>query len=347
MLSLHTVIKDNNKKLDQNTVLRLMDACEYELLDSIVAQYGEPRYIINDACLKFHDRKIYALPLSAIAQSELLEESVQDNSFQTVGCFNFMINKKLKNRNILLKLIEYFNLASTTYTWSGLERNFDMQETIAELNWLHSQGRSLNLSAEEYSAFFNELLSPCRLQDRFIKNPRQINEQFRMFNPEGVSWAWNHGLRDMFQNSAVSLITETVIDQKAAVVTEKTTFAFLSQTLPIWVGGYGHADAWARAGFDVFSDIIDHSYQYKETLIERCFHAVADNLKLLNDLEYVLNIREKCRGRLLENKQKMLNRTALIDYCWAEIQQWPEDLVPVAMNFFDGFLKSPNKKTWR
>ena len=80
--------------------------------------------------------------------------------------------------------------------------------------------------------------------------------------------------------SAVALISESADFQKASVFTEKTLYALMALNFPLFIGGYGHADQLTRMGFDVFDDIIDHSYQYKETLFERCYYAFYNNLEL-------------------------------------------------------------------
>ncbi len=53
-----------------------------------------------------------------------------DRSVDTVNCFNFSINKKSHDRFILLKLVQWFNLTSYQYTWSGSGNVMDMAPIV-------------------------------------------------------------------------------------------------------------------------------------------------------------------------------------------------------------------------
>ncbi|HNT71378.1 MAG TPA: hypothetical protein PKI83_06955, partial [Bacteroidales bacterium] len=59
-------------------------------------------------------------------------------------------------------------------------------------------------------------------------------------------------------------------------------------------------------GFDIFDDIIDHSYQYHNTLIERCYYAIADNLEILTNLQHSSKLRDAMQKRLNANRQKII-----------------------------------------
>lgn len=74
--------------------------------------------------------------------------------------------------------------------------------------------------------------------------------------------AWQNVLSQFYMNSTVSIITETIFWEKAVCLTEKYIMALYGFCFPIFCGGYGVADTLTRLGFDVFNDVIDHSYQY-------------------------------------------------------------------------------------
>ena len=111
----------------------------------------------------------------------------------------------------------------------------------------------------------------------------------------------------MFNNSAISLISESLSYQRAAIFTEKTLYSILGLTFPIWIGGAWHASELEKIGIDSFSDIIDHSYENCDTLIERCYRAFSDNFDLLNNKELASSLREECYPRLLKNRDFILN----------------------------------------
>lgn len=310
-------------KLDNTTILWINDTFDYNQLNLFLQNKGKPKYMVNDIAFCNHDLDIYSIPWWFSAWAEVLKNLPCTDSIESEYCFNFMVNKKLSNRQIMLKMIEYFDLHSDHYTWSGISKDFDMTDFINELNSLNTP---LEMNKTDYEIFFAKILSPCNIVPKVINCPgQQITNVSIQFSVGNVFWVWYNGLDKIFQKTAVSLISESVGFQKASVMTEKTIYSVLGLTFPIWIGGYGMADAWAKAGLDNFSDVVDHSYQYRDTLIERCYYAFRDNLPLLKDLSFAHNSRVKCHERLLKNREKLLNG-ALRKYCDNTIKNWPEDL---------------------
>jgi hypothetical protein len=322
-----------DQQFNDNTVLWISDTINYSNLDQLIAKFGNPRYIVNDNNFKHHDKSIYSLPLFLEKEIQLFKNLDFNDNIETKSCFNFIINKKTENRNLLLKLVEYFNLSTEYYTYSGLCMNTDMNRVIKELETLKDQNWP-PMSTEEYNNFKFILIGSCNIPSNIINFPGQVINQISITRYGGNQWTWLNGLDNIFQNTAVSLISESVEYQKVSCVTEKTGYSVLGLTFPIWVGGYGIADAWADAGLDTFDDIVDHSYQHKNTLIERCYHAVADNIKLLTDLNFVQARRTQCLARLIDNRKKILNGI-LTDYCYRAIQTWPTDLSSVVNPLID------------
>jgi hypothetical protein len=113
--------------------------------------------------------------------------------------------------------------------------------------------------------------------------------------------------------------------QKAAIFTEKTAYSVVGLTFPIWVGGYKQAQAFEKIGFDVFDDIVDHSYQHYDTLIERCYYAFEKNLRLLTDQTHTYNLRNQCMDRL-RNNFELLRNLQTQKFCKEQFDTWPEDL---------------------
>jgi len=105
----------------------------------------------------------------------------------------------------------------------------------------------------------------------------------------------------LFKHSAVSLITEPVYYEKGFMMTEKSIMPVYAGHFMIWVGGWRSADSAKDLGYDVFDDIIDHSYQYIENPTERCVEAVLLNMELLNDVRLQQELRKKMVDRLNQN----------------------------------------------
>jgi hypothetical protein len=111
------------------------------------------------------------------------------------------------------------------------------------------------------------------------------------------------------------------------MITEKTVMAIFGGTIPIWVGGYFIADSMRNLGFDVFDDLIDHSYQQEITPFDRCYQAINKNLSVLQDSVLLRQFFENNQHRFQHNlnllsKEKVLNRL-----CQQEIKKIPMDKI--------------------
>lgn len=123
---------------------------------------------------------------------------------------------------------------------------------------------------------------------------------------------YNDFLRDhVFGRSAVALITETIEPDwnNNMTFTEKTLWAMLSLNFPIWLGGRKQAELWKAVGFDVFDDVVDHSYQYLLDPMERIRYALDSNDRLLRDLTHVSELRKQLTDRLKRNRALVLDQT--------------------------------------
>jgi len=67
-------------------------------------------------------------------------------------------------------------------------------------------------------------------------------------------------LIDIYRGSNVNVVNETLYDEGSGIISEKTLDAFVALQLPIIIGYQGIISDIRNYGFDVFDDIIDHSY---------------------------------------------------------------------------------------
>lgn len=215
-------------------------------------------------------------------------------------CANFSINKKRIGRYLLIKILQWYGIKNFDYTWSGIGDRFDLTPILLHIDQLPKD------LVQEPSLFRQHLLAPITNLDPkyvYIDQP-SINESHVPHTT--YVWAWNHCHGPMISGSATTLITESAEQEKWAIFTEKTLYAVCGLTFPIWVGGYGSADRWAEKGFDVFEDVINHDYQYCESLLERCVRAVADNRQILTDLDYARAQKLKNLHRLRRNRELLV-----------------------------------------
>lgn len=86
--------------------------------------------------------------------------------------------------------------------------------------------------------------------------------------------------------------------------TEKSAKAFLMRQLPIFIAAPGYVNELRNIGFDVFDDIIDHSYDKEDYVNKRC-DMVFDELKRLVNMHSLetwnMLLKHKLQHRLVKN----------------------------------------------
>jgi hypothetical protein len=334
VITTHPTDRYSNLELQQiqNTtnpyVLHIWDVCEEDYIYWVNKLQNPPKYIVNDS--------LNLLELSSghcYSSNWWLEKELSDyknflycSDTTTNYIFNFMINKKQINRFLCMKLVEYFNLKDFTYTWSGIGNVFDMTEIISE------RSRTSTCLSDD---FYSEILSPIKTINQNFNMPIGVetnvnnmvgNKESHGISNYGYNWqVWDTVVKTKFETSAISLITESIQYSKSICFSEKTLFSVLGLSFPIWIGGYKQADEWRKSGFDTFDDIINHDYQYYDTLIERCYYAFKNNLDLLTNKEKISNLRNLHRNRLIRNRELILNNQ-LDKFNNSQFQSWPVEL---------------------
>jgi hypothetical protein len=319
----NTILVQNfeNFEFQKDDIFLICDTIDYNLLDLVFSKSIVPKFVVGTNATSIEYRnKVYTTTVNLPSLDLRHCVFLSDKEIKTNQCFNFLINKKKINRYLLIKLVEYFKLTKLNYTWSGIGRQFDLTEIINEWN-----------SVDPLHTHFNDNLRNCVLSpillDKFFLHFQNIdsNNDSNVVNYGTNTWTWNNIFKESMTETAVSLISESVGFEKSSVFTEKTVYSILALTFPIFIGGYGHAEQFKKMGYDNFDDIVDHSYQYKETLFERCYYAFLYNYKLLEDLDYVCKIRSKNLDRLKNNRELCVNGQ-FTKFVNQEINSWPDEL---------------------
>ena len=113
---------------------------------------------------------------------------------------------------------------------------------------------------------------------------------------------------DIFRTSLFNVIVETSnqLDQNnwtSIFITEKTFKCFDLYQIPVWFAVPGTATEVRKMGFDLFDDIVDHSYELIDNQDERR-NAICDQIKILDEkfsLEDCQTLRANIYPRLLAN----------------------------------------------
>ena len=130
-----------------------------------------------------------------------------------------------------------------------------------------------------------------------------------------VSDKKQHSVNDIFFSAIVNVIAETMEDDHQPInISEKTFKAFAWHQIPIWHSVYGTVNEVRRMGFDMFDDIIDHSYDdepdygtRKEMILTQLvlFKQKFDTISSIN------NLRQQIMDRL-EKNNKILSQ--IVEY---------------------------------
>ena len=253
-----------------------------------------------------------SLPIFLVAASEeFAQKKITPNWSNKTCIFNFMINKPRPNREFLLLLIEHFKLANYSYSlcWKKTDVN---------------RGRLIENTQSQ------------RYQDIMQHTPMNIAQQSYTFGQEvfldqGLRCGHVHNAENyvgllqstVFEPSCVSLITEPSFYERETLKTEKTIMAIYGGTLPIWVGGWGIPESMRQLGFDVFDDIVDHTYEKLADPWDRAFSAVEKNLKLLSDPDLARDFITANHARLQHNVD-LVEKNVFLKYCDQKISHYDQ-----------------------
>lgn len=112
---------------------------------------------------------------------------------------------------------------------------------------------------------------------------------------------FNARLRPMYRNSFVEIVTESSFVAPAYMITEKTANSMFGCNFPILLGGCGIVQHLRDLGFDMFDDVVDHSYDLISNPFDRITTAIDNNKQLLTDAEFAKQAWVKCRDRFEHN----------------------------------------------
>jgi hypothetical protein len=104
-----------------------------------------------------------------------------------------------------------------------------------------------------------------------------------------------------YQNVAIEIITESTSLEYSAHLTEKFVHCVLGKCFPIIIGTVGNVDLYRKLGYDMFDDIIDHSYDSEENPFYRMKMAIDLNIHILTNKEMAISMYHENEHRLDKN----------------------------------------------
>jgi len=178
------------------------------------------------------------------------------------NCF-IMMNKRRENRLLVSAWFSQNKNIDFDYTqsWEIEDEHFDMVNEYTRL------------TPYKFNSFLEKKFIPFE----------GIDDPTRYDNGKSFSALWNKIFKEKFCSSTFSIITEPTFWEKGCLITEKYLMSVYGCCFPIFCGGYAMPEQLTRIGFDVFDDVIDHSYQYEAHPGLRVLNALELNRELLEN----------------------------------------------------------------
>jgi hypothetical protein len=290
------------KNANKSRVFYFSDFFDPIVLSDLEEQFGKPDAVIGDVegSVKDIGHPFYFIPALNMGLLRWIDKiknyslpGIIDN---TNYCFCWSINRKHIDRYLVIRLIEFFGFEKFRYTWSGVDSRADCASLIVEMQEISAPWLTPELKAH--------ILKPIQIGKSYSHPPDSHSVVSIVQLPYGGLEFVAQVQQQLSRECAVYVLTESMTDNNQHYTfSEKTLWCLLNACFPIWAGNYAQAEMAERIGIDVFSDVIDHSYQYKNTLLERCWYALHDNIKILSDLEFARELRDRHRDRLYQNQE--------------------------------------------
>lgn len=212
--------------------------------------------------------------------------------------FTFHTREIKIHRFVLLCLFKKYNLLEDT-DWSML-RGWDLNKRFLDEDGkmrMFYYDNTFNYEDIKYLEDEVKYLSKIDIK----KSEFESNFEFDIPNPN-----YNDLFRlNSYSKSYINIITESHFNRDIIHITEKSFLPFFFMQLPIFCASYGHVKKMRELyKFDMFDDLIDHSYDNEPNSSKRFFMVFYEILRLYHMKDeikkyYILN-----RNRFLTNKEK-------------------------------------------
>jgi hypothetical protein len=283
-----------------------------EVLDNYFKNLGIDRnciWIINGNQLNHENKKLYNSELNTYVGDYILRVTAQNmNRFEHpfyldrkyfFQCYNRVLKD---HRLIILGLLEKNNLLQET-DWSSLYL-YQLKDRVSNEGVIYLDNQ-LFLSKEYQKAiqpYFNHFLKydikKSSSEEEYDINPQNYGPVFDLM--------FEH---NPYQNSYVNIVNETQFERKNTIhITEKSIIPLYYHQLPIIVATPGHISKMRELyKFDMFDDIIDHSYD-NETNHEKRLNLIETQiLNLYKNKNKVIDFIKSNQDRFEKNRKIVID----------------------------------------
>ena len=135
----------------------------------------------------------------------------------------------------------------------------------------------------------------------FLKKPKSnIRSTYNVpANHNALNFDCN--LRQLYNHCALEIVAETTCFNRGQFASEKYLNSVYGCNFTILISNAGTVAYLRDNGFDMFDDVVDHSYDSESDPVLRIYSAIQKNQHLLSDRDLCLSHWQRCRLRFLKN----------------------------------------------
>ena len=273
-----------------------------QLLDRVAGQHPNQNFVVFTSLENIDLEQKTASNLQFVPWGgDLVNQAAQyqkikpvfDKNFDSTKTFISLNRNRRAHRLVLLSYLfgqGYDQTGQLTYLGQQIDvQNFD--NLLDCISWQfesrHEEAREAMLAG--YAKFYN---NTDLLVDDYVIYDQGINDNISNFERR---------LRPKYQNSFVEIVSESSFTAPSFMLTEKTLHSIYGCNLPIILSGVGAVAHLRELGFDLFDDLVDHSYDLISNPFDRIVGAVDGNRRLLTDGAYAKSVWLTCQDRFQSN----------------------------------------------
>lgn len=181
----------------------------------------------------------------------------------------------------------------------------------------------------DYSAVSFNLLNKNSVKNLIGSKFNEVENSYEYIIKNGVTLSHYEKLYDFneidsdlinvntFENSYVNIITETDFEQDVLHITEKSLKPFYYFQYPIFLAPPNHIKKLKELyNFDLFDDIINHSYDNEINNTKRLFMVLEEIKNIKNNKDFFIQNYKKFEERFKNNQKKVIKIIDIEDDYW-------------------------------
>ena len=191
---------------------------------------------------------------------------------------------------------------------------FSGKEFVIHDSWLTYKSYHKYNNRDQIDQFgpYDQIMLHGMNKAKIWKNHSNTDDVFHQVGYNQTHKNLQKFLTPMYKNSFVEIVNETIFFQKSGIITEKTLQSMFGCNFPIILSFPGTVGHLRSQGYDMFDDIIDHSYDTIHDPFVRLSKAILDNYRILRDGDFAKQNWKKNTDRFVNNvnhwKQKSNTR---------------------------------------